>query len=105
MKAGRLRHVVDVQRATEATNDFGEPIQTWITLGTAHAAIMPIAGQERFAAQVVNAEVSHRLLMRYYAGLTPKDRLKYGDRVFNVSSVTCRDEKRHEMEVFCTEQV
>ena len=105
MRAGRLRHLVVLQRRddTAAPNAFNEPADAWTDLATVWAAIEPISGREFFAAQQVQSEVSHRITIRYYAGLTTKDRVKFGERLFDIRAVLDRDERHVEMQLMCTE--
>lgn len=109
MRSGRLRHRIVLQRRTGAENDFGEPTDTWSDVATLSAGIEPISGREYFAAQQVQSEVTHRVTIRYFEGITPKDRLVWTDpatavaRYFDIRSVIDRDERHREMAIMCVE--
>lgn len=109
MRAGRLRHRVALQRATETANSFNEPVVSWSTLATVWGAVEPISGKEFFAAQQVQSSVSHRITVRYYAGLTTKDRVLWtdpstsGQRIFDINAILDRDERHRGYELMCTE--
>lgn len=109
MRAGRLRHRVVIQRRTGAANAFNEPTDTWSDLATVSAGVEPISGREYFAAQTVQSEVSHRVTIRYLAGITPKDRIVWTDtatdvaRYFDIRAVIDRDERHREMHLMCVE--
>lgn len=101
---GRLRHTVKVQRYTESRDSHQEVTRTWGTLVTRKASIQPLRGEEYMAAQTQKNRLTHRVRMRYYAGLTTRDRLKFGDRIFNVASPPLIvDERNWAMEVMCRE--
>lgn len=100
-------HRVAIQRATESQGATGEITKTWATLATVWAAIEPLTGREFFQAQQVQAEVSHKITMRHYTGITisPKDRLLYGTRVFRIESMLNVEERSIELVLMCREEV
>jgi len=109
MRAGRLRHQVAIQRRTSAESNFGEPADTWTTLATVPAGIEPVSGREYFAAQQVQSEVTHRVAIRYFAGISPKDRLVWTDpatgvaRYFDIRAVIDQNERHRELQLMCVE--
>lgn len=109
MRAGRLRHQVALQRPTGTLNEFGDPVGTWSTIATLWAAVEPLSGREYLAGQTVQSEVSHRITVRYFAGITPRDRIVWTDpstgldRTFDIRAVIDRDERHAALEIMCTE--
>jgi len=113
MRAGRLRHLVELQRNTPvASNKLNEPTDNWQTLASVHAGVEPISGREFFAAHQVQSDVSHRITVRFYPGLTPKDRVAWVNRplggvtvtrIFDIKAILDRDEKHREMQLMCVE--
>lgn len=107
MQAGRLRHRVELQRATDAIDAYGDTTPTWATLATVWAAVEPISGREYFLAQQTNSEVSTRITIRAVPGviLTPKDRIRWGSRLFDLQAVIDRDERGRELQLLVIERV
>ena len=105
MDAGRLRHRIEIQRAATGHNPHGGVQEDWQTLATRWAAIEPFRARELFAAQQVQSQVTHRIWMRYFAGLQSTDRIKFGERIFNIDGIRNIDERNRELEVFCMEVV
>ncbi len=105
MRAGRLRHRVSVQSAVQTRTADGAVTQTWSTDRTAWAAIEPLTGREFFAEQQTQADVSHRILLRYKSGLTPRQRIVEGSRVFHIEAVINRNERNISHEVMAREVV
>jgi SPP1 family predicted phage head-tail adaptor len=109
MRAGRLRHRVRLQRSTQAPDAVNDPVLTWSDLATVWAQVEPLAGREFFAAQQVQTAVSHRITLRYRAGITPKDRVAWLDpatrawRYFDINAVLDRDEKHRQLDLMVTE--
>ena len=103
MKAGSLRHWVTFQEPVETQNDYGEPVTTWQGVLSCRASIEPLSAREFFAAQQTKADVTHKVRLRYVAGIVPTMRLLFGSRVFHCSSVLNRDERGIELELLCKE--
>ncbi len=104
IRAGRLRHRIEVQSPTDSQGRMGSVTQTWATDATVWAGIEPISGRERLASDVIQADVTHRIIMRHRA-LTTENRLLFGARVFNIDAVLDRDERATELEVMVKEEV
>lgn len=105
MRAGDLRHQIEIQRYTETSNDFGEVIEAWNTINTVKANITPLSGKEYYASKQVNAETTHQVFIRYISGLKPADRVVFNGRVFNILSIINYKEKNISLELLCTEQI
>ena len=106
--AGALQHLVKIQVNAGVTQDaLGEPIPNWVTLITRFASVEPLTGRELWTAQQVQAGVTHKIGMRGHPEfvLSPKNRLIYHGRVFNVAFVRNVEEADVEIEAYCKEQV
>lgn len=85
---------------------YGETTQDWVIfLSGLWASIEPLSGREYFSTHQVNAEISHRIKLRYKAGITPKMRVKYGNRYFNIISAIDIKEAHREIHLMCTEVI
>ena len=93
-----------VQTPTESANAIGEPILTWSTFATRWIAILPLSGNEQITALANEGNVTHRIRMRYTAGIKPKMRLVSEDRTFEIMSVVERG-RREEHELMASEVV
>lgn len=105
MKIGKLRHRVTIEQVTEAQDTDGSVIETWSAFAIGQASIEPISGREYFAAQSTQADVTHRVSLRYLPGITPKMRVTFGSRVFDILSVINVDERNRELQLMCRENV
>jgi SPP1 family predicted phage head-tail adaptor len=103
MKAGALRHLVTLQAPLVTTNDYGEAITTWQDVATLSAALVPLSAREFFHAQQTQADVTHKVMLRYRPGLTPTMRLVVCGRIFHIASVIDREERQVELELLCKE--
>lgn len=109
MKIGKLRHRVTIQKLISTPDGGGGSTKTWIDDATVWAAIEPLRGGERYVAQQVQSELTHKITMRYREGIKPQMRIKYKDRIkdriFEIWSVIDIDERRIWLEMLCSEVV
>lgn len=107
MEAGRLRHRIDLQRVSVTADSHGDQVKTWTTLATVWAEKIEMTGRERNVGAVVLADVTHefRIRARPDLALTPKDRVRFGSRVFDIRAVIERADSRAEYRLQCTESV
>lgn len=105
MQIGKLRNKVDLQSVTTVKNAYMEPIEQWTTFDTQWAAIEALRGTQELIAQQIGANITHRVTLRYNAGLTAKCRIKFGVRIFTILSVKDFRERGHWMELMVKEAV
>ena len=107
MQAGQLKHKLDIETELNSQDAYGQTAQQWVAfLRGLWAEIEPISGREYFSSQQVNAEISHRIKIRYRAGIKPNMRVKFGAaRVFNIVSVIDLKEAHREIHLMCTEVI
>jgi SPP1 family predicted phage head-tail adaptor len=99
-----MDHLAVVQTPAESANAIGEPILTWSTFATRWVAILPLSGNEQITALANEGNVTHRIRMRYTAGIKPKMRLVSEGRTFEIMSVVERG-RREEHELMASEVV
>jgi len=105
MNAGKLRHRVTIQELVRADDGYGGIIETWQDVATVWAAVEPLRGSERYRAQQVQAELSHKVTMRYRAGVKPQMRLLHNGRVLNIEAVIDAEERHRWLELLCSEVI
>jgi SPP1 family predicted phage head-tail adaptor len=105
VRAGKLRHRITIEQVAETQDSDGSVIETWSTFANAQASIDPISGREYFAAQTTQADVTHRISLRFISGVIPKMRVKYGSRNFDILSVINVGERNRELQLMCRETI
>ena len=105
MDIGKLRHRIELQEKTTGRDSFGSEVEQWNTKATVWASVEPIAGREYFLAQQVQSEVTHRIRIRYYAGLQSDWRIRFGTKLFDILSIIDFEERHVEMQIMCKEFV
>ena len=109
MQAGKLRKLIIIQRQTGARDTTGAETDTWTTFAQAWAHIEPWIGAARSGDELYRANqliaIAHtRITLRYLAGVSPKDRVLYGTRIFDILAINNRDERNAEMEFLAKER-
>ena len=105
MDAAKLNSKIIIQQKAAPFDANGEPDGTWSTFATVFACIKPTGGTERYINQQVVSEATHQIAIRYKSGITPKMRVLYGSRVFDIVQVHDREERHTEMWLVCKELV
>lgn len=85
LKAGRLRHRVDIQSKSNVQDPVtGEITTTWVNTWTSvPASIEPLSAREFIAAQAVQSMVTARITLRYRVGLDASMRIVHNGTIYN----------------------
>ncbi len=94
---GSLRHRIGIQSASDSQSSSGESSPTFTTVATVWGKIEPLSGRELFLAQQTMADSTHKVTIRYYSGLSPKDRFAFGSRYFNIQNISDVEERNRMM--------
>lgn len=99
MRAGRLRHRLNLQVSVDTKDAGGGLIETWAALSTVWGAIITLSGRELVDAQKINSEITHRIEIRYLSTVNAKGRALFGSRIFQTFEVLNIDERNREMHI------
>lgn len=106
MQAGRLNRRIIIHQNTPTRDANGGEVESWSVLAYRWASLEPINGREYFTAQQTASEVTHRVRIRYdytVKTVTPKMRIVYGSRTFDIESVINPRESNKELVLMCRE--
>lgn len=84
-----MNHRITIQRYVEYEDEHGISREEWVDLKTVWCSKNNLFGKEYWAAKEYNAENTMEFVIRYSAckDLSVKDRLKQGEKLFNITSV------------------
>jgi head-tail adaptor len=92
MRAGHLSQRVEVQRLSASVNGAGQVDETtagnWVTYAVRWCEMVTRGSREFFRGVEVAADITHQITMRadpQSKAFTVKQRLRMGDRIFNIS--------------------
>lgn len=101
------RHTINIQTVSEV-NAGGEVTETWTTLCTKRASIEPVQGREYWDGKQTLADQNHVVKIDYdsvCATITPKGRILFGTRVFDIITKTNPREANQELHFMCKERL
>ncbi len=100
-----LRREVTLQSPVEITDGAGGFSVSWSDVATVWADVRPLSGSEQWMARKLQSAITHRVTLRYRAGVTARMRILYGTRVFNIRTVINIDEANEFLELLAEEGV
>jgi len=103
LRAGRLKKKITIQQPTETKDSAGALQTSWSTFAIVWAEVTPQTGREFRTAQQVNAEITIVFRIRYLKSVTPKMRISWDSRIFDIESIVNIMEKNEQLLLNCKE--
>lgn len=97
MRAGQLRNRITIEQYTSTRDTMGGEVKTWATVATVWASKAHQTSREFFAAAKVNAEITDLFIIRYRSGITPKMRISYDSKYYDIIGADDPDGRRREL--------
>jgi SPP1 family predicted phage head-tail adaptor len=110
LQSGKLRYLVAIEQKTSAKDSFGAPQELWSTVAQVYAGFETLSGQELFAAQKINADVTHKITIRYRAGIVADMRVNWTDtregrnRIFDILAPMDPTQGREKLHLLAVER-
>ena len=107
MHIGKLNKRITIQQNVNITDCEGLAIEVWQDFKKVWASIVPLTSRYRefMSAQALNSEINTQIKIRYTDRITPKMRVLYGSRVFEIIAVINPNEDNIELNLMCKEVV
>lgn len=102
---GQMRQRVTIQSVTQTPNGSGGFFESWGTFTTVWASIEPVTAAQKFGYMQLSHEVTHKIIVRFFSGLTSAMRILYGTRIFAVQSYRDFEERNRFLEIMAKEGV
>lgn len=102
MRAGTLRHKIEVQTPPVGKSPTGDLNTAWTNVCVCNARKEDLSGRELEAAQAIHAEVTVRFRLRYRAGIEPKMRVEFRADHFDIEAVLDREGRDRELWLLCS---
>jgi SPP1 family predicted phage head-tail adaptor len=80
-------------------------VLTYTDYATVWGAFLKQSGREFYAAQKLNAELTHLISIRYRTDVNPRWQLKFGARTLEILSAINVNEANEELQIACKEVV
>jgi SPP1 family predicted phage head-tail adaptor len=101
---GDLRTRLTLEAPSRTSDGGGGASVTWGTVATVWASVRPTGGGEGYALDRVAGRVTHEIVLRYRAGVTPEMRLRDGTRVFEIRAAFGPDQRRRWLKCLAEER-
>ena len=105
MKVADLRHLVEVQSRTQVADSMGSHTGVWSAVYQTWAGVWPVSAKERAKDGGLTMEITHKIRIRYRAGITPGMRIVHDSRNFDILSTINPDERNITLDLICREDV
>lgn len=100
----RLIHTIALEQRPATTDSFGEQTLTWSSfMSGIPAKVSPISGREALASGAFASEITHRVVMRYVAGITAEMRVSFSGRYFAIKAILDEEERNERLTLMCAE--
>lgn len=101
LPAGELDRRIQLLRPSHTVNAAGEAITAWAppTIGNVWAKVRTLSGREMVRNNIVDAELTYLIRIRYRTDVTPDWRIRYGTRTLGISKVLDVGDRREELEI------
>lgn len=102
---GSLRNRIKIQRETYTPDGLGGGSKTWADYAEIRAFIKPTSGSERLYSMRLEANVTHRIFIRYRDDLKTSDRISYKGRFMQIRALINLEEANRFIEIYADEGV
>ncbi len=100
----RMDKRVAIQRLAKAPDGQGGYVESWDDDFKVWASFEPLGGYEKFMAMQMQAEVTHKVTLRYRPDVGVGDRIRWGTRLFDIKEALDVDERRRFLRLKCVER-
>lgn len=104
INAGKFRHSIEIQSPVGTQDSYGASTG-YTTIASIRGNVNNLNGRTLYQASQVNSEVSIKVTIRYRSDVQPKQRIKYGSRIFEILSIIDIGEYHRIMELMCKELI
>lgn len=99
MRAGQLRHRIELQSLVTTADAIGQPSTAWSTVATVWADVLYVSGLSAIKADADVSVAKASIRVRYMA-VSPAQQVKHGNTVFAIEAVL-PDAKRTYVDLAC----
>lgn len=103
--SAKLNKRITIEEVTETSDGAGGFTTSWSTKAVLWAMIRPVFAVEDFEASKIEGVVTHLIVVRYLSGITPKMRISYDGRIFDIKGVINVMERGKVLEIRVEEKI
>lgn len=103
MRAGGLRHLIEIEENNPTRDEYGGLVDVWTVHKRVWSEVRPISGSELLKSDQLTTKASYNIWIRYLATVTTQMRIKFNGRYFNIKNVPLTDVRGEKMKLLCEE--
>jgi SPP1 family predicted phage head-tail adaptor len=100
---GDLKHRIALQYQSRTADGMGGATVAWTDSATVWAAIWPVSAAETIQADKGTMTITHRIRIRYRAGVAAGWRVSWESRYFNIVSIIDPNMAHRWLDLMCRE--
>ena len=100
---GEMRARLALEGPVETPDLAGGVLRSWAVVAYVWSDVATLNAQQRLEAEQIGQTVTHRVTLRWRAGLTTKQRLRRGAQIFLIRGVQDPDDRRRRLICNCEE--
>lgn len=104
MEIGKLDKRIKIMQSDKVSDGSGGFENELKEVKTVWAHVRPISGREFWQAQQINAEISHKIIIRYTEAVNRTNLISYNGRIFDIQYLINVDEKNKWLEIQALER-
>lgn len=102
---GRLNKKISIKKEVSISDGGGGQKTDYELIANTWASINTLSGREFWQAQQMQAEVSHKVTIRYRKEIERTQVVFYGERKFDIQYIFNPEEANLKLEMYCLERV
>ena len=103
--ASRLRKRIVLEQPVQGADGAGGLTLSWQEFATIWAEILPRRASENLFAGQLENRATHKITLRFLAGVDAKMRIKFGTRIFNIIAILNIEERNEILEILVEEVI
>lgn len=101
--ASMLKHKLTLQKEVQTADGVGGYARTWQDMLIVWGSIISTGGKENVRGKQLQAEITHRIVLRYTDKIDAGMRLIYDGRAFNIRTINNISEENRTLELLVVE--
>jgi SPP1 family predicted phage head-tail adaptor len=104
IQSGKLRHAIEIQKRTMTSSGMGlNDTETWTKRHSTRAEFINVGGRFKVESMRVEMQIDCIWRIRYLSNIDKSDRIKFGDRYFEIKHILNPEERNIELKIYCEE--
>ena len=102
--SAQLKHSISIISFSETKDSMGNSPRVESTFLNCRAGVWPLSAKETVENMRMGSEISHRIRIRYFSGITAKMVVRFGTRTFEIKGAINPGEANKVLDLVCYER-